>query len=148
MPLHTRLKLAGALGVLTGRLSHLWMTVCVCGWSGRGVTGEDVSSWIWLLGFVVHPWTQESPTRGDSLEPSLFRDNLGLTPGCTGPAVARCECAGTCPRWREAVGRIKEFIFLWRRSRSSGAEPGVTLSRLHLPAPEPVPRLPGFSPGA
>lgn len=49
-------------------------------WVVLGVTGQDVSSWIWLLGFVVHPWTQESPTCGDSLEPSLFREDLGLTP--------------------------------------------------------------------
>lgn len=42
------------------------------------------------------------------------------------------------PPWlEEAVGRIRAFIFPWRRSRSSGHPPGATPSRLHLPAPGP-----------
>lgn len=40
------------------------------------------------------------------------------------------------PPWlEEAVGRIRAFIFPWRRSRSSGHPPGATPSRLHLQLP-------------
>ena len=51
-------------------------------WVGLGVTGENVSSWIWLLVSFVYPWTQEAPTRGGSLEASLSREkNLVFTSG-------------------------------------------------------------------
>lgn len=42
------------------------------------------------------------------------------------------------PPWlEEAVGRIKAFVFPWRRSQSSGDPPGAASSLLYLPAPGP-----------
>lgn len=46
--------------------------------------------------------------------------------------------ARVSPWLEEALGRIRAFIFPWRRSQSSGYQPGATPSRLHLPAPGPA----------
>lgn len=63
---------------------------------------------------------------GATSEASLSRENLGLTSGGTGPSGGALRVCGPLPPWREAVGRIKAFLFPWRRSRSWGAQPVVT----------------------
>lgn len=139
------LKLAGAVGVRKGSLSALDDPQSL--WVVLGMTGEDVSLCVWLLGSLVPPWTRESPMRRDSLEPSLSREELRVDLAVNQAPRGLGVGVRVPPSLEGGCGADKGVYLSLETLPEFGSPVGATPSRHHLPAQGPMPRPPGFSSG-